>query len=90
MQQPLFKRFDVWRRLSPERALRYNCIQNVETGLLRVCTADFVAPAGALDRDQARYFVERILEWDPNDPEQPEWFNSVEAAIAARDADFAD
>ncbi len=88
MQKPLFKRMDVWRVLSRGRALRYNCIQNVETGLFRVCTADFVEPNTALDHDQARYFVEQVLAWDLSDQEQPEWFESVEAAIAAHDLNF--
>jgi hypothetical protein len=29
---PIFRKIEVWRRLSPERALRYNCVQHVQTG----------------------------------------------------------
>ena len=85
----LLKRIDVWRALSSERALRYNCVQNLDTGLFRVCTADFIEPADASDRDQARIFIEQVIGQDADDPEQPEWFESLEAAIAAHDADFA-
>lgn len=88
MKAPLFRRVEVWRPLSEERALRYNCIQDIKTGGYRVCTADFVEPGGALDADQARYFVEALMTWDPDDEEQPEWFPTVEAAIAAHDEDF--
>jgi hypothetical protein len=90
MQEALFRRIDVWRPLSPERAIRYNCIEDVRTGLFRVCTADFVDPGAAMAQDQARYFVEAILAWDWEDPQQPQWFHSVEVAIADHDACFAD
>ena len=84
----LLKRIEVWRALSTTRALRYNCVQSIETGQFRVCTADFVEPGGTLDADQARYFVERILDWTSDSAEQPEWFCSVESTIAAHDKAF--
>ncbi len=79
---------DVWRALSPTRAIRYNCVQNLRTGRFCVWTADFVEPSMTSNADQERYFVERVLDWSLDDPEQPDWFESVEAAIAAHDADF--
>lgn len=85
---PVFRKLEVWRRLSDERAIRYNCIQHVQTGEFRVCTADFVDASGSLDPDQARYFVEAFLATDRNDPEQQDWFGSLEAAIAAHDEAF--
>ena len=88
MPHPLLKRIDVWRALSSERALRYNCVQNLQTGLFRVCTADFVEPGDRYGIDQARYFVEQVIGTDADDSEQPEWFKSLEDAIAAHDADF--
>jgi hypothetical protein len=88
MTAPLFKRIDVWRPLSPDRALRYNCLENMETREFRVCTADFVEPGRPHDQAQARYFVEAVLAWDPTDPEQPIWYASLDAAIAAHDDDF--
>lgn len=86
--EPVFRKVEVWRRLSGERALRYNCIQHVQTGEFRVCTADFVDAGAALDQDQARYFVEAFLACDRNDPEPQDWFGSLEAAIAAHDEAF--
>jgi hypothetical protein len=88
MQQPLFKKIEIWRPLSAERALRYNCVQDLSTGRFRVCTADFVDAGQATNRGQARYFIEQLLASDLADPEQPHWFDSLEAAIAAHDADF--
>jgi hypothetical protein len=87
---PIFRKLEVWRRLSAERAIRYNCIQHVQTGEYRVCTADFVGADGALDDDQARYFVEALLATDRSDPEPQEWFSTLEAAIVAHDEAFAE
>ncbi len=89
MPQPLYKKIEIWRPFSTERALRYNCLQDLETGRYRVCTADFVEPGEGYIDSQARYFIEQLLATDPADPEQPKWFDSPEAAIAAHDADFA-
>lgn len=85
---PVFRKLEVWRRLSSERAVRYNCIQHVQTGEFRVCTADFVEASGALDQDQARYFVEAFLATDRSDSEPQDWFGSLEAAIAAHEQAF--
>lgn len=84
----LLRRIEVWRALTAMRALRYNCVQDLATGQFRVCTADFVEPRTAVDVHQARYFVERILDWSLEDSEQVEWFESLEAAIAAYDRAF--
>lgn len=85
---PILRRIEVWRRHSPSRAICYNCVENLQTGRFRVCTADFVEPGAARDANQERYFVEQIVDWSPDDPEQPEWFETLEEAIAAHDADF--
>ena len=42
VDEPLYRKVEVWRRLSAERAIRYNCIQHLQSGEFRVCTADFV------------------------------------------------
>jgi hypothetical protein len=85
---PLYRRFEVWRRLSAERAIRYNCIQHLQSGDFRVCTADFVEATGRPDQDQSRYFVEAILACDRLDPEIQDWCSSLEEAIAAHDEAF--
>lgn len=84
----MLKKVEVWRALSPVQAVRYNCVQNLESGLFRVCTADFLTPDASHDSEQARYFIENILEHSPDSVEQPEWFDTVEAAIEAHDRDF--
>jgi hypothetical protein len=90
MTRPLFKRIDVWRPLSSERALRYNCLEDVATGKFRVCTADFVERELLHDRDQAGYFIEAVMAWDPADPDQPSWYATLDAAIAGHDEEFSD
>lgn len=49
--------------------------------------ADFVEHGATRDANQERYSVEQMAEWSPGDPEQPQWFDTMEAAIAAHDAD---
>jgi len=88
VDEPLYRKVEVWRRLSAERAIRYNCIQHLQSGEFRVCTADFVEAGGALDRVQTRYFVEAILACDRLSPEPQDWSGSLEDAIAAHDEAF--
>jgi hypothetical protein len=88
VDEPLYRKVEVWRRLSAERAIRYNCIQHLQSGEFRVCTADFVEAGRALDQVQSRYFVEAILACDRLDPEPQNWSGSLEGAIAAHDEAF--
>jgi hypothetical protein len=85
---PLLRRIEVWRSYAETRAICYNCVENLDTGRFRVCTADFVEYGASRDANQERYFVEQMTDWSPDDPEQPQWFDSLPAAIAAHDADF--
>jgi hypothetical protein len=85
---PLFRRIEIWRRMSPDRALRYNCVQHLQTGEFRVCTADSVEPGASFNEEQARYFVENILDSDDEGRERQGWFGSLEAAIFAHDEAF--
>jgi hypothetical protein len=82
---PLYMRVEVWRPLSDGRAMRYNCVQNVHNGAVRVVTADFVSPRDAPDPAQHLYFVEQVVECDPN---EPVWSHSIEGAIADHDQLF--
>jgi hypothetical protein len=81
-----FKKFEMWRRLSAERALRYNCLQNLVTGEYRICTVDFVDPNGVDEHNQSRYFVQAFLAIDMNAPGP--WYGSLEQAIADHDVAF--
>lgn len=82
---PVFLKVEVWRPLEGGRALRYNCVQSIRNGDVRVVTADFVGADGAENSAQRRCFVEQVLACDPT---EPVWSNSIEAAIAAHDDAF--
>lgn len=82
---PLFLKIEVWRPLSDGRAMRYNCVQNIRNGEVRVATADFVVPGEVADPAQYRCFVEQVVEFDPA---EPVWSNSIEGAIAWHDELF--
>ena len=85
VSDPLFRRIEVWRPNSSDQMRRYNCIQYIPTGEYLVLTVDFVDPAGRNSADQARYFVEALIEFDRNDPEPQPWSHSLEVAIAAHE-----
>lgn len=79
---PLFLRIEVWRPLGDGEAMRYNCVQNILNGGLRVVTADFVRPGAVADADQERCFVEQVVDCDPD---EHNWSHSLEGAIATHD-----
>ena len=88
--EPLYRKVEVWQRLSAEQARRYNCIQHIQSGEFRVCTMDFVESGKLLEheRDQTRYFAEALLALDRLDPAPQYWSHSLEAAIASFDEEF--
>ena len=86
LDDPVFRKIEVWRRVTPQRAARYNCLQSVQTGEYRVCTVDFIDADGGGESAQLRYFVEAFLaiEWSEPGP----WYGSLESAIADHDIGF--
>lgn len=85
VNEPLYRKIEVWRRLSAERAIRYTCIQHLQSGEFRVCTRDIIEGGGGSDRDHYRSFVEAILACDRLDPTPQDWSGSLEQAIALHD-----
>jgi hypothetical protein len=88
VDEPLYVKVEVWKRLSAERAIRYNCIQHIQSGEFRVLTADFVEAGGAQDQVQHGYFIDAILACDRSDPGPQSWSGSLEGAIASHDEEF--
>lgn len=79
----------MWRRLNEQSCVRYECFKDLRTGKYAVQSADFFhLPA---DEQQRRYldtqFLELFMETDPQG--HCAWFESLDAAIAAHDAEFA-
>ena len=85
---PLYQAFDVWKRISKTRAVRYRCFRDLSSGRFSVQSADFYGvpldPKRVVDLD--KQYVELFAEQDPD--ERGGRFDSVEAAIEAHDKDF--
>ena len=85
---PLYQAFDVWKRISKARAVRYRCFRELSSGRFSVQSADFYGVP--LDPKQVagleKQYVELFAEQDPD--ERAGSFDSLEAAIEAHDKDF--
>lgn len=84
-----YQEIKVWRRLSSRSCVRYACFKALRTGKYCVQSADFFYLP--VDEQHHRYldtqFLELFMEADPQ--ERCTWFDSLEAAIAAHDEEFA-
>ena len=85
---PQYQSFDVWKRISKTRAVRYRCFKETSTGRFSVQSADFYGvpldPKHAADLE--KQYLELFAEQDPD--ERAGSFDSLEAAIEAHDRDF--
>lgn len=84
----LYEAITVWRRLSPERVVRYRCFREVSTGRYSVQSADFYKMPFASKQaaDMEQQFLELLAEQAPH---ERGGFESIEAAIQAHDRDFS-
>ena len=77
----MYRSIPIWRRLSEDKAVRYSCFEDLETGEFCVQSADFFALP--IEANMLAYadvqFVELFIEEDPR--ERCEWFVSIEDAI---------
>jgi hypothetical protein len=86
----LYQSFDIWRRTANGGVVRYRCFKEVSSGRYSVQSADFYrAPLNLqqitnLDRQCLELFAEQ-----PPD-ERSGGFETVQAAIAAYDREFAE
>jgi hypothetical protein len=85
---PLYQSFDVWKRISKTRAVRYCCFRELSSGRFSVQSAGFYSvpldPKQAADLE--KQYMELFAEQDPD--ERAGSFDSLEAAIEAHDKDF--
>jgi len=85
---PLYQAFDVWKKVSKTRVVRYRCFRNLTSGRFSVQSADFYGVP--LDSKQSanleRQHAELFMEQDPE--ERAGSFDSLEAAIEAHDKAF--
>jgi hypothetical protein len=86
-QMKLFRQISIWKRLGHKKAVRFNCIEDLEKSKFAVQSADFftIPIRGEHISYFEKLFPERFIEveW-----EQRKWFDSVEKAIAGHENDF--
>lgn len=85
----LLKELMVWRRLDDTSAVRYSCLNDLETGKYAVQSADFFRlPLGEEQfRMFDKQFAELFIEISAHD--RCEWYGSLQEAISAHERDFA-
>jgi hypothetical protein len=85
----LYEAYDVWRRVSETEIMRYRCFKAVSSQRYSIQSADFyrlpLDPKQIADLD--RQYLELFAEQSPD--KRSGSFDSLEAAIAAHDRDFA-
>jgi len=85
---PLYQAFDVWKKVSKTRVVRYRCFRNLTSGRFSVQSADFyevpLEPKQAANLE--RQYVELFAEQNPD--ERAGSLDSLEAAIEDHDKDF--
>jgi hypothetical protein len=83
----LFRQISIWKRLDHKKAVRFNCIEDLEMGKFAVQSADFftIPIRGEHISYFDKLFPERFIEveW-----EQRKWCDSVEKAIADHENEF--
>lgn len=85
----LYKAITVWRRMNEASAVRFNCLQNIDTKKFSVQSADFFYLPITQPQIEVfeRQYLELFIEVSPE--ERCEWFESLDAAIAGHDRDFS-
>ena len=92
-ERGLLRSIPVWLRVSSDRAVLYECVESLRTGLFTVFVATSfripdAPPAVALPTDS---FLERLTAHAPTEPdEEPEWFDTLAKAVDAHRRDFDD
>lgn len=86
----LYRTVDVWVRIEAGRLARYRCFDVLQDDVYCVQSKDFFEPALSREQEERseRQFIELLAEEAPESREGAH--PSLEAAIAANDADFDD
>lgn len=84
----MYRRVDVWRRLSSIECVRYCCLEDLELGRFCIQSADFFRLPVNTERisNAEKQFVELLVDVDPR--ERCNWFGSLQEAIAAHEQEF--
>ena len=83
----LFRQVSIWKRLYHNKAVRFNCIEDLETSKFVLLSADFfyIPIKGEHISYFEKLFPERFIE---GELEQRQWFDSVEKAVADHENKF--
>lgn len=84
----MFKSFDVWKKVSTARLIRYGCFEDTDTGKFCVQSADFYNLPIQTEQlvQMEKQFLELMIEESPF--VRSGSFDSVEEAIASHDSQF--
>ena len=85
----MYKEIKVWKRVNKSLAVAYCCFMNMETNKYAVQSADFFRlpiKKEQIDNFQ-KQFIELFIDL-PIEERCDKWFDSLEDAIRAHDADF--
>lgn len=85
MTSALWERVDVWKKHDERTVACYRVYKNIGTSLYSVQSVDYIRNEDDL-RAADKQAIELFIEDDPK--ERSESFLSIEAAVAAFDADF--
>jgi hypothetical protein len=83
----LYREIDVWERKDNGTVVRYRCLQSITTGRFSVQSADFFHD-GKVSAGLDVQFIELFAEQEPSERSGEQ--ETIEAAIAAHQRDFAD
>ena len=89
-----FKSISVWHRVDGEKAVLYECLESMRTGLFTVWVATSVTPSNEpIVAVPTAHFLEHFVEHDDalaEPDEQTQWFATLYDAIEAHRRDFND
>ena len=84
----LYQAFDVWKRISKNRLVRYRCFKHLPSGKFSVQSADFysVPPDIGCISEHGTQYLELLAEQAPD--ERSGAFNSIEEALESHEKTF--
>jgi len=85
----LYREVSVWKRRDDRQARRFRCLEDLQSGLYCVQSADvFTLPITSAHLAQLDHqFVELLIEIDPL--KRCKWYDSLAEAVAEHEKEFA-
>jgi hypothetical protein len=86
----MYERIDIWKRVGPGLAIRFQCLRRVSDGMFGVQNADYLRSGSRgvdAQASEAR-FIELLLDDDPTN--RCDWFSSLSETISVHEREFGD